>query len=237
MTLTDETTVGQLVVERPNRARIFEKLGIDYCCGGKKPLRQVCADKGLEFDSVIRELESAETPSENQTDWSVATLTALADHIEATHHTYLKEELPRLEAIAAKVADRHGPNHPELAELHNVLVTFKAELESHMFKEEKILFPLVRRLETATEPEAFHCGSIANPIAVMIQEHDDAGNALAKMREFTHDYTPPADACNTFRAYLDSLHQLEADMQQHVHKENNILFPRAIEAEFQLAQK
>jgi regulator of cell morphogenesis and NO signaling len=234
--VSPQTTVGQLVVERPARARAFERLGIDYCCGGKKPLADACAEKGLDLAAVLAELDReaiAADPADAERNWGTASMTDLADHIERTHHAFLKAELPRLEPIAHKVAIRHGPTHPELAELYDVFMAFKQELETHMMKEERILFPLCRQLDSAADGPApsFHCGSVANPISVMIHEHDDAGRALQRMRELTNDFTAPPDACNTFRAYLDSLHQIEQDMHQHVHKENNILFPKAVRTE------
>lgn len=234
--LLEDLTVGQLVVERPSRARLFERLGIDYCCGGKKPLALACQEKGLDLATVLAELDRDTTgPAREDAaadrNWATASMTDLADHIERTHHAFLKSELPRLEPIAHKVAVRHGPNHPELAELYEVFMGLKQEMESHMMKEERILFPLCRKLDAADGPEQFHCGSVANPIAVMINEHEDAGRALQRMRELTNDFTPPPDACPTFRGYLDSLRQIEEDMHQHVHKENNILFPKAVRTE------
>jgi regulator of cell morphogenesis and NO signaling len=228
-----ETTVGELVVERPSRARVFEKLGIDYCCGGKKPLRNAIEERGLDAGTVVAELEQEQAGAAAQAErnWATASLTDLADHIEATHHAYLKGELPRLAQLTHKVASRHGDRRPELVEIYNVFAALKAEMESHMMKEERILFPLCRRLDTAETLPASHCGSVANPIEVMVREHEDAGDALARIRELSSNYTPPADACNTYRATFDSLRQLEADMHQHVHKENNILFPKAIRAE------
>jgi regulator of cell morphogenesis and NO signaling len=130
-----------------------------------------------------------------------------------------------------KVANRHGPHTPHLIELARVFGAFKFELESHMQKEEVVLFPICRQLDNAAAPQRFHCGSVENPIAVMVREHDDAGNALKRMRELTNDFTPPSDACNTYRALFDSLHELEQDMHRHVHKENSILFPKALELE------
>jgi regulator of cell morphogenesis and NO signaling len=225
-------TVGQLVVERPARARVFERLGIDYCCGGTIPLAEACQKKGLPLDNVLRELDRAEAvvgPSTRA--WGDATMTELADHIEATHHAYLKEELPRLEFFLNKMARRHGPTQPHIVELRDVFVAFKAELERHMAKEEQILFPLCRQLD-AGDPARFGCGgSVQGPISVMVREHDDAGHALERMRTLTNGYHAPEDACNTYRAVFYSLGELEADMHQHVHKENNILFPRAEEAE------
>jgi regulator of cell morphogenesis and NO signaling len=161
------------------------------------------------------------------------TLTELADHIEATHHAYLKEELPRLDSMTEKVARVHGEHEPRLAQTRQAFLALKAELEPHMMKEERILFPIIRQLEQADGPLQFHCGSVANPIRQMEHEHDQAGNALAILSESTDRYTPPDWACNTYRAMLDSLARLESDMHQHVHKENNVLFPKAIRMEAQ----
>jgi regulator of cell morphogenesis and NO signaling len=232
-----QSTVGQLVTARPARARIFESFGIDYCCGGKKPLAQAIAEKGLDPKTVLGILDTFdEQAPAAERDWSTATLTELADHIEQTHHAYLKSELPRLEFLVNKVANRHGAHTPQLVELAQVFNAFKAELDAHMQKEEVVLFPICRQLDSASGPQQFHCGSVENPIAVMIREHDDAGAALARMRELTNDYTPPIDACNTYRALFDSLHHLEQDMHRHVHKENSILFPKAAEVEAKLAE-
>ena len=232
MNLSSETTVGQLVVERPSRARVFERLGIDYCCGGKHPLRMACEQKGLDVDAVLAELERNEAGSrEELRNWASASLTDLCDHIEQTHHAYLKQELPRLAYLTDKVAARHGENRPELREVRDVFEALKAEMESHMMKEERVLFPLCRQLDGAEELPATHNGSVSNPIGVMVREHEDAGDALARIRALTDDFTCPPDACNTYRAMYDSLHQLEQDMHQHVHKENNILFPKAMRLE------
>jgi regulator of cell morphogenesis and NO signaling len=231
-----DTTVGQLVTARPGRARIFESFGIDYCCGGKKPLAQAIREKGLDAKTVLGILDVFdEQGPASERDWSTSTLKDLADHIEQTHHAYLKNELPRLEYLVHKVASRHGSHTPALLELASIFDAFKAELESHMLKEESVLFPLCRKLDLESSPPPPYRVSIENPIAVMIREHDDAGAALARMRELTDDYTPPPDACNTYRALFDSLRQMEMDMHRHVHKENSILFPKAIEVETRLA--
>jgi regulator of cell morphogenesis and NO signaling len=230
---TANATVGQLVVERPSRARIFESFGIDYCCGGKKPLAQACKEKGVETKVVIDLLQAfdeqrADAPEK---DWSQASMTDLADHIESTHHAYLKRELPRLAFLVGKVAKAHGANRPQLLMLEDVFTRFKPEMESHMEKEEVVLFPVCRRLDAGDGSAAAHCGSVAAPIRMMVYEHEDAGAALRQMRELTDGYAPPPDACNTYRAMLDGLAELERDMHVHVHKENSILFPKAIDAE------
>ncbi len=230
------STVSDWVVDRPSRSRVFEKYGIDYCCGGKRPLAEACSSKGVEPDALLDALlagdESANAASDR--DWASVRLDELCDHIEATHHAYLKSETPRLEALVEKVAAAHGPRHAELAEVRSIYLAFKAEIDAHMLKEEQILFPMIRELVKAGTRPSFHCGSVGNPIRMMELEHDSAGDALANMRRLTHDYSCPADACNTWRAMCDGLHQLEVDMHQHVHKENNILFPRALDRETSL---
>jgi regulator of cell morphogenesis and NO signaling len=225
-----QTTVGRLVVERPVRARVFERFGIDYCCGGKKPLDQACRDKNLNPQDVLRELQQADADQpDSGRDWALAPLAELADQIEQTHHRYLKQELPPLDALVRKVASVHGEAHPELAEVRNVFIRLRAEMESHILREELVLFPLCRRIGAGLPP-AFP-GTVQNPISVMVREHEDAGDALARIRVLTKGYTPPEGACNSYRAMLARLAELEADLHQHVHKENNILFPRAVEAE------
>lgn len=230
---TIETTVGELVARRPSRSRVFEKLGIDYCCGGKKPLSEACADKGIDAGTVLTILLAAEEGAMSaEQNWASATLADLSRHIEQTHHVYLKRELSRLGAIVHKVAAVHGDHHPWLAEFERVYTRFATEMAAHMMKEEKVLFPLIRSLESGTPGPTANCGhGVGNPIRVMEHEHDDAAQSLARMRELSAGFTPPADACNTFRAMLAGLGELEADTHRHVHKENNILFPRAIELE------
>lgn len=225
-----DSTVGEWVVDRPSRSRVFEKLGIDYCCGGKRPLIDACNEKGLVTESIIETLLREET-SDDQRNWADASLTELVDHIEETHHAYLRSEMPRLISLTEKVAQVHGPQHAELADVARIFANLAAELGSHMAKEEQVLFPMIRELEQASSRPTFHCGSIANPIQMMEYEHDGAGDALAHLRQFTNDYSCPPDGCNTWRAMCDGLRQFEADLHQHIHKENNILFPRAVRLE------
>jgi regulator of cell morphogenesis and NO signaling len=227
-----ESLVGQLVSERPGRARLFENLGIDYCCGGGRSLVEACRARDLDLASVLAVLRAIDhEPQTDERDWTRASLSELCDHIEQTHHAYLKQELPRLEQCLTRIAGKHGPGDPRLVELLRVYRGFRAELEHHAMKEEQILFPLIRRLEAGADPSTFHCGSVNNPIRVMEMEHDHAGDALKQMRELTDGYQAPPGACNTYRATMDALGQLEQDMHRHVHKENSILFPRAAEAE------
>lgn len=226
--ITPDKTVGQLVAEQPARSRVFEKLGIDYCCGGKKPLAEACATRGLETDAVVRDLTACDAAAPGpEEDWTKAPLTELANHVVRAHHDYLREALPRLTMLTGKVANAHGANDPRLIELRDVFAGFREELEEHMAKEEMILFPLIRKMDSADTRPKFHCGSVQNPIRVMLAEHDDAGQDLEKMRRLTDGFSAPATACNTYRAMLQALEEIEADMHQHVHLENNIMFPRA----------
>jgi regulator of cell morphogenesis and NO signaling len=238
-TQTEKPTIGQLVAESPSRSRVFEKLEIDYCCGGKRTLDEVCREKGLDPDTVYRLLQAFDAAAGVETaapekDWLHAPLTELCDHIERTHHAYLKEELPRLAELVAKVARVHGDHQPHLRQVEQIFNAFFGELHQHMQKEECVLFPMVRELEKAKHLPAFHCGTVENPIQVMELEHEHAGNALFDMRNLTSGFTPPAEACNSYRAMLQRLAHLEHDMHQHVHKENNILFPRAAALEKKL---
>lgn len=238
--LDTRTTVGQLVADRPARSRVFQKLGIDFCCGGKKSLEEACRAKGLDAQSVLQVLLASEdgAASAPEIDAARMSLTELCDHIETTHHAYLKEELPRLHRMIAKVAAVHGDWCPFMRDVLEVYVTYMDELTHHMAKEEAVLFPIIRAIDADDANAASRCGgTIANPIRVMEHEHRDAGDALAKMRELTSGFTPPPNACNTFRATLDGLREMEADMHQHVHKENNVLFPRALEREALRASK
>lgn len=231
-------TVGQVVVERPSRSRVFERLHIDYCCGGKLPLGAACERAGVSTDDVVAALFESDRDGNggSEIDWSNETLSNLIDHILDAHHAYLRRELPRLSEMAAKVARAHGERFSWVIECRDVLGELRAELESHMMKEEQMLFPMIRQLDAADAPPVFHCGSLRNPITVMEHEHDKAGNGLGRLRELTNGFAPPVDACNTFRAWLDGLRELEGDLHEHIHEENNILFPRAQERESMLAR-
>lgn len=226
------SSIGTWVAVHPQTSRIFEALQIEYCCGGGKSLEQACWDRGLDPQQVMQQLEQAITEDEESTEnWLDASLTELCDHIEQTHHAYLKEELPRLTEMIAKVVAAHGENQPELPTVQEVFASLRAELEPHMLKEEQVLFPAIRQLEQSASDPSFPFGTVANPIRMMEQEHDDAGYALSRLHALTREYQVPEGACNTYRAMLAGLRHLERDMHRHVHKENSILFPRAIELE------
>lgn len=231
--LQDQTTVGEIAARYPASVRVFEKHRIDFCCGGKTPLADACRTRGIEPGQLLAELADTLQPKPAEADnWNEAPLGELVDHILRTHHDYLKSELPRLSALLAKVTEAHRAKHGDmLLRLGEVFEPLRQELEAHLMKEETMLFPLVRGLETARAtgrpaPPA-HCGSVNNPIRVMMFEHDAAGEALALLRQITDGYRVPDGACNTFRALFYELAELEADLHRHIHLENNILFPRA----------
>ena len=229
-------TVREIALSQPSSIRVFERFGIDYCCGGRKPLAVACNEQDVEIDTVLAALAQAATePAPEQADWSKSSLEELITHINSKHHEYLKAELPRLESLARKVTAAHGPNHPELAQLQSTVLDLSSELTQHLAKEEMILFPYVSGLERALAGNGgipHSCfGTIASPIAVMTHEHDSAGEMLAEIRQLTRNYTVPQDACPTYYAYMDALKALEFDLHQHIHLENNILFPRAVALE------
>lgn len=220
--LDSRRKVGDLVTERPARSRVFERFRIDYCCGGRRPLDDACREAGVETGRVIAALREAETaPGPEDRDWAEASSADLVAHIVSVHHGFLRRELPRLDKLIVKVVRAHGAKHPALARVHATYDGLRRELAQHMAKEERILFPAI--VQAGDGPAR---GSFDGPIHVMEGEHTSAGAALERLRELTGDYTPPADACNTFRAMLDGLAELERDLHRHIHEENNILFPR-----------
>jgi regulator of cell morphogenesis and NO signaling len=237
VTIATDKTVREVVVENPVASRVFEKLGIDYCCGGSKSLEDACRSANLDLDQVLESLERAsqEADATGNRDWNSESLGSLIDHIQRTHHKYTREEVTRLVALFRKVCRVHGENHPELFEVERVFLRLAEELNSHLMKEEIVLFPYVTRLEDAlirNEPvSAPPFGSVQNPISMMEHEHDSAGDALRAIRQATHGYSAPADACFSYQTLYRVLAEFEADLHQHIHLENNVLFPRAIAME------
>ncbi len=222
-------TVGSIVRDHPALSRLFEQAKVDYCCGGQKTLDEACRQRGIDPQRFLAQLEDY-AASETASEINIAelSLTELADHIERIHHAYLHEELPRLEKMVTKVAAVHGEKEPRLTQIRDVFLALSTELTIHLMKEEQVLFPIIRQLEANDTLPSFHCGTVANPISRMEFEHDEAGAALAQLRQLTDDFTPPEWACNTYRALFDALLTFEQDMHQHIHKENNVLFPQAI---------
>lgn len=224
-----ETTVGEIVRAAPGRSRIFENLGIDYCCGGKKPLTEACQAKGLDPATVVAMLSALDgAPDAATANANAMTLSELCDHVQRVHHSYLREELPRLDFMTRKVAAVHGENEPRLLEVRRVFESFQAEMVSHTKEEDEKVFPGVRQLESADGRKATAVASLKAMFSKLESEHQNAGAALARFKELTDNYTPPEWACNTFRALYDGLAQLEKHTHQHVHQENNVLFPRAL---------
>ena len=237
MSVMTEKTVGELALENPGATRVFEKLGIDYCCGGGRTLAEACQAAHLSISQVTDSLAasrdaSAMPPVRN---WQAEPLSELLAHIRSTHHVYTREEIARLSPLFDKVCSVHGANHPELLRLREIFSGLAQELTTHLMKEEMVLFPYILRMEEAAVakepmlPSPF--GSVRNPVAIMMHEHDGAGNALRSMREISNGYAAPADACVSFQTLYQALAAFEADLHQHIHLENNVLFPRAVEME------
>ena len=222
--------VGQLVAERPRRAAILEAFAVDYCCQGSLPLEEVCAAGKLDLEKILQALQADEiserSPGVNDVDWRSARLTDLIDHIQAQHHGYLRDQLPRLGALIDKVALAHRHTHPELRLLRRIFHAFADDLVPHMLKEEHVVFPAIKRREASADHGA--TAELRASLELMENEHDTVGAQLRAIRDLTDDYRPPVEACRSWRALLEGLADLEADMHLHIHKENNILFPRAM---------
>jgi len=236
---TATMTVREVALENPAATRVFEKLGIDYCCGGHKPLAEACHDANLSYDSVLAELEQARHDVEartSQKEFQALSLTELIEHINSSHHVFVRTEVPRIELLLAKVVGKRGPMHPELYEIQRIFSDLGQELAGHLMKEEQILFPYVSAMEESVTtgrpmPPAGCFGTVQNPVRMMVLEHDNAGSALRELRQVSGNYTLPEDACTSYRALFTALQEFEADLHQHIHLENNILFPRALEME------
>lgn len=237
MTTTTEKTVREIAIENPATIRVFETLGIDYCCGGKRSLSDACAHAQVPMERVLELLAGAgkHEDFEDAAGWDDARLASLTRHIVATHHDFVRNEIPRLQALLTRVINRHGDTHPEVAQIEELFLAVSQELSTHMMKEEQVLFPYIERMEAAVlagqrRPPAFF-GSVTGPISSMVADHDDAGALLIRIRSLSSDYTPPEGACPTYRGLYQGLLEFERDLHHHVHLENNILFPRAIEME------
>ncbi|MFN8554398.1 MAG: iron-sulfur cluster repair di-iron protein [Candidatus Obscuribacterales bacterium] len=229
--------VGQLVAEQPLRAAVFDRLGIDFCCGGKQTLVDACEKAGLETESVIADLKENDAHAAMQDapdSWLNASITELTNHIQQTHHAYLKTELPRLQALAEKVARVHGAKDPRLTEVLSVFSAMKQEIEQHTLKEDNILFPFMRQLDKGLGIPHAPFGTVANPVRCMESEHDDAGEALMRLRVLTDHYVAPEGACNSWLALVSGMAHLDQDLRTHIHKENSILFPKAIKVESEM---
>lgn len=236
-TIDPDLPLGALVTGRPGRTLVLEAYHLDYCCGGSRSLREACHEAGASLDEVVAALaaDDERNAGDHAPSWSEMGIGALAGHILDVHHTYYKRAMPRLAEMADKVVNAHGEHHPELIEVRDVLTRLREELDEHMGKEERALFPWCQQIAAAVRIEDIGVAGVDGPINCMLREHDDAGIALETVRSLTRDYSPPADACPTLIAYLDGLRELEEDLHLHIHKENNLLFGKVLEREKQLA--
>ena len=241
MEISSTTKVREVALEYPQATRVLEELKIDYCCGGEQPLGAACASAGVEFENVLRMIDQLRETAEPRNDvpnLQDATASELIGYILDKHHVYTKDEMARLEPLADRVVAAHGANHSELLTIRDLLRQLFAELKQHMFKEEQILFPFVIALEQAIEqnrPLPFApFGTVNNPIRMMMIEHETAGEVLRELRKLSANYRLPADACVSFKTFYESLEAFEKDLHQHIHLENNLLFPKAIELEANL---
>ena len=229
--LTSQNNVGDFVNRYPDQAiAIFNGLGIDFCCGGNLSLKRACDEKNIDPEQILSQLMDSSEASSVATDWAQLDLTQLVDHIVSTHHNYLKDALPRITEAMKKVVNAHGKNHPQLFELEKLVQALREDLEPHLMKEENVLFPMIRKMNADPQAGTSHCGSLANPIRVMLSEHDNAGILLEKIKALSYNYSLPDDACATFTFLYQQLRELEADTHLHVHKENNLLFPQVLNA-------
>jgi regulator of cell morphogenesis and NO signaling len=227
--IAPETPVGEIVRAFPARSRVFENLGIDYCCGGKKPLAEACKAKGLDPTTVAAMLSALDNGrKEVQTDPDTLSLTELCDHIERVHHGYLREELPRLDFMTRKVAATHGDAEPRLLDVRRAFEVVSEKVSAHTAEEDAHVFPAIRQFEAEEGGKAIMVSQLQTEFAKLESEHQNTGAALVQFRELTGNYTPPDWACNTWRALYDGLRQMEREMHQHIHEENNFLFPRAL---------
>lgn len=237
---TPDTSIRDLVTADFRAAAVFQKHGIDFCCQGARPIGRACDEAGLDVARVLDDLRAATSTAAagapRYGSWDVATLTT---YITGNHHAFVREAIPALLTHTAKVARVHGERHPETEQVARLFAEVAAEMQSHMQKEEQVLFPYLDALSRADKegvPPRAPFGTVANPIRVMELEHDAAGSLMAQIRELTSGYTPPADACTTYRVAYQELEAFETDLHTHVHLENNILFPKALRIEAALLQ-
>ena len=238
MKLDTNQTVREIAIRYPATVRIFESLGIDYCCGGRRPLKEACERASVPLEQAIEKLATIEpdATSAEEANWATRSLRELTEHIVTRHHAFVREEAPRLEALLARVVSRHGEAHPELRSIQETFTALAQELAAHMMKEERILFPFVENMEASAAIPGSCFGSVEFPIARMLADHDDAGELTAKIRTLSSNFEAPEGACPSYRGLYHGLAEFERDLHQHIHLENNILFPRAVEMEKQLVE-
>jgi len=233
MNINIETkTIGELALEAPYAIAVMEKWQIDYCCRGHQSVAEACKNAGVMPEELLTAIGDPLTRDDS--DWQAKSLTELQNYLYSVHHTYTRQAIETISLLSDKVANRHGGNHPEVLAVQRLFTELADELTPHLMKEEQILFPYVEELEAASDsdPRPSSCfGTIANPIRVMLMEHETAGDKLVQLRGATSGYVLPQDACLSFRALYERLADLEKDLHQHIHLENNLLFPRALRLE------
>lgn len=239
MNITKDSGIGSLVAENYRMASVFKAHQIDFCCNGGRKLGDVCDQKGISTDELIEELQnSIKNTDQSDIDFKSWPADLLADYIEKTHHRYVRAKISEIVPFLNKVVRVHGQNHPELFEMEKLFGESAQDMTSHMMKEEKVLFPYIQMMTNSIQFEeqliAPHFGRVENPVAMMMEEHDTEGERFRRIAELSNNYTPPADACNTYRVTFSLLQEFENDLHRHIHLENNILFPKAVEMERQL---
>ncbi|MBK6544336.1 MAG: iron-sulfur cluster repair di-iron protein [Saprospiraceae bacterium] len=239
--MKENQIIGELVARDYRTASVFKKYSIDFCCQGNRTIQEACEKKNIDTKKVLEDLVAMmEAKSESTTDYQSWPLDLLADYIEKKHHRYVQEKTLEIQPYLDKICKVHGERHPELLKIKEEFNASACELAAHMKKEELILFPFIRKMTKAklenTKVDAAHFGTVKNPIQMMMNEHTVEGHRFMKIEELTNNYTPPQDACNTYRVSFALLKEFEQDLHLHIHLENNILFPKAIEIEKELIQ-
>ena len=234
MSYDAQTRIGDIVLALPATMRVFEALNVDYCCGGHRTRAQACAHAGKDLADGLPRLEAIQATAPAPEDpgrWQSERLTSLIDHIVASHHAFTRTELARVAPLMAKVLGVHGEHHPELARINQCFEAMRADLGPHLDKEEQILFPFIRTLDAGQVPAGTCFGTVQNPIRAMQNEHEAVGDILRELRELTRDYTPPEDACGSYRSLYLGLQALEQDLHLHIYLESHLLFPGAVAME------
>ncbi len=237
--MKENQIIGELVANDYRTASVFKKYGIDFCCQGNRTIQEACDKKNIDTQKVLEDLKAkVQANSETTTDYQSWPLDLLADYIEKIHHSYVQEKTIEIQPYLDKICKVHGEHHPELMDIREEFNASAGELAAHMKKEELILFPFIRKMvkakQESTKIDAAHFGTVKNPIQMMMDEHTVEGNRFRKIEELSNNYTPPLDACNTYRVSFALLKEFEQDLHLHIHLENNILFPGAMEVEKEL---
>jgi len=230
-----KSTVGEIVTKDFKTTSVFSKYGIDFCCGGNQTLEEACKKQTIDVAELQKELDEVAQSKGDSIDFNSWSLKLLADYIEETYHTYIKEKTPVLLQLLKKIKEVHGERHPELLKIYDLFYQSAMNLSMHLQKEERILFPLIKELSDAQKSghplEESHCGSVQNPISVMMDEHETEGERFEMISKLSGKYKTPQDGCNSYRAAYEMLDEFERKLHEHIHLENNILFPKAIEME------